>query len=565
MYTITYGSRRDKGLVRQENQDQIISFDSSVFGQVFLLADGMGGHEGGAIAANMAITGFKQHFQTLSTKLPLRESLVEAARLTNLDIYEKGNEKDGGSSNSLRMGSTLVLCVLSGGRYIVAHAGDSRCYVFSNGILNRLTKDHTAVQKMVDAGILSPEDAKNHPDASVLTRAFGQRPAIELDISEPQSLAVDETLLLCSDGLYGYVEEAAIVAQLRQHHDPQAAADALLQLALDAGGHDNVSIFVIRAEPSSTKAVTAPDPPVEKAAFPPTPQAAAAPVPAATAPRSRLRLAWWLIGIAAVIAAGPVAAFLKPDIIPLSLREKLAAWGVPLPPPEDQAAALSASPRDQSPVPEKPVPVMDPAAAGNSASPAQPTRLSVEGTPAAAGSVGANSLGANSETSPPASQPPAAAAPEAVPVTAPSGRALVVVAFPPNSNAVFMNEVHDFVAKIHTAGFQVTEMPKQIEPNSVWRTVTANPAGFAPDRLFLSAVFLPGFEQDAARICRVVPCSQPGVPLPAGDLWMFQENFGKGGVALFAHPAAAAPPVTVPGPPAPAGAHAGSSAANPRE
>ena len=142
MYTITYGSRRDIGLVRQENQDQIISFDSSVYGQVFLLADGMGGHAGGAVAANMAITGFKRHFQTLATKLPLRESLMEAARLTNLDIYEKSNEKESGAG-ALRMGSTLVACVVSGGSYVVVHAGDSRCYVFRKGVLTRLTKDRT--------------------------------------------------------------------------------------------------------------------------------------------------------------------------------------------------------------------------------------------------------------------------------------------------------------------------------------------------------------------------------------------------------------------------------------
>lgn len=561
MYTITYGSRRDKGLVRQENQDQIISFDSSVFGQVFLLADGMGGHEGGAVAANMAITGFKQHFQTLSTKLPLRESLVESARLTNLDIYEKGNEKDGGSSNSLRMGSTLVVCVLSGGRYIVAHAGDSRCYVFRNGVLNRLTKDHTAVQKMVDAGILSLEDAKNHPDASVLTRAFGQRPAIELEISEPHSLAVDETLLLCSDGLYGYVEEAAIIAQLRQNHDPQAAADALLQLALEAGGHDNISIFVIRAEPSSTKAITAPDPPVEEAATPQALPAAAKPVPAAAiARRSRLRLAWWLIGIALVIAAVPVAAYLKPDIIPLSLREKLTAWGVPLPPPDDRAAASAAAPQDQYPVREKTAPVVEPEAAASAASPAPRSAKLAAGTPAAAGRAGANA-----ESSPPASQTPEPGAPDAVPTGTPAGRTLVVVVFPPNATAVFMNEVHDFVAKIRTGGFQVTEMPKRIEPNGVWRSIMANPAVSAPDRLFLSVVFLSGFEQDGARICRLVPCSQPGVPVPAGDHWMFQENFGTGAVALFVHPPVPAPGVTAPGPAAPAATHTGSSAANPRE
>jgi len=538
MYKITYGSRRDKGLVRQENQDQIVSFDSSVFGQVFLLADGMGGHEGGSVAANMAITGFKQHFQTLSVRFSLRDSLTEAARMTNRDIFEKSNEKDGGA-NALRMGSTLVLCVLSGGRYIVAHVGDSRCYVFRNGVLTRLTKDHTAVQKMVDAGIISPEEARNHPDASVLTRALGQRPAIELDVSEPHSLAVDETLLLCSDGLYGYVEEAAIVEALRQNSDPQAAADALLQLALDAGGHDNISLFVIRAEPASSATATEPDPPVALEAVaavkhPP------GQTPVAEGARRSRRLAFWLIGIAVLLAAAPIAAFLRPAVVPAGLREKLLAWGVQLPSvektttfsPEPGVAATRTAP--------------SPFGIGAGAEPSGTSgaaRSPVNSVAAIADSAGGDST-AGKPTPEVEGNPATASLPVHTPDPATgrplAGRKSVALVFPPVSNPGFQEETGKVASRLRAAGYPVTEVPRPVEPNNVWRSVGAS-VGSTPPPVFISAVFMAGFDQTAAEICGLVACSQPAAPLPAGDHWMFQENFGASGVALYMRPSLSGP------------------------
>jgi serine/threonine protein phosphatase PrpC len=534
-YTITYGSRRDKGLVRQENQDQLVSFDSSIFGQVFLLADGMGGHEGGAIAANMAITGFKRHFQSVSTTLPLRESLTEAARLTNLDIFEKGNETDG-SLHGLRMGSTLVLCVLSGGGYVVAHVGDSRCYVFRNGILTRLTKDHTAVQKMVDAGILSPEEASNHPDASVLTRAFGQRPSVDLEISEPQSLAADEVLLLCSDGLYGYVDEAEITDRLRRNPDPQAAADALLQLALDAGGHDNISIFVIRAEPSSSKSITVPDPP-ELPAAEAGPATAAVPavvaslkapaVSARQAPArspsarpvesgggSRMRLAWWLIGIAALLAAFPVAAFLRPQLIPASLRSRLIAMGVALP-----AEA-------NNPVAAPPVAVTDTRLAPQPTAP-----LETAPTPDSAGApVGQKPKDpmetAAAEVKPPADRLPAPVASASLSPPAPSS---VGVAHPPNADPVLMQEVGDDVKKLTAAGFDVKPLD---EPEGAWRAVAPAPRMLTADHTIV--LYRPEFEKVAERVCDQLRCNVIREVKPAE----LAINFGTGGVVLFVQPVA---------------------------
>jgi len=533
-YTISFGLHREKGPVRQENQDQILHFQSSVYGHVFIVADGMGGHEGGAIAANMAITGFKQHFLNVSLRLPLRESISEAARLTNLDIFEKSNES-GDGANQLRMGSTLVLCVIAGNSYTVANVGDSRCYSFRNGELRKRTKDHTAVQKMIDSGILSSEEARNHPEASVLTRAFGQRSEIEIDIYEPAAIAPDECLLLCSDGLYGYVDEALIVDRLQKYPDPQAAADALLQLALDAGGHDNISIFLIRVGPPGVttgiaKADTAPDPPeIELPA--PVPavassgKSAAQAAPPATA-ETRSRSGPWFLALFALIlavAASAALAFMRPDLIPGTVRDRLVAWGVrdwgvPIAKDTDTAApgppAASAPVKTPAPTPDAPKP---------------------PGTP---------SLPDSSATAPKVDPALKSPTPESTAARLPAN---VYIVYPHTGNQVFVQGIAAFRDKLTASGFKSRLSEKPIQTASaVWRLVVPDPAGFAPAQALVSAVFLPGYKNDAIEVCRIVGgCTEPMPKLIVGapDRRIVESEFAGGTVILFTHP-----PVVVPNP-----------------
>ena len=541
IHTISFGLHREKGPVRQENQDQIAHFQSSVFGYVFVVADGMGGHEGGGIAANMAITGFKQHFQSVSLHMSLRESISEAARLTNLDIFDTSNE-NGDNANPLRMGSTLVLCVVAGNFCTVASAGDSRCYSFRNGELRRLTKDHTAVQKMVDSGIISADEAKNHPEASVLTRAFGQRPDIEIDISDPFALSPDEKLLLCSDGLHGYVDEAAIAESLQKHSDPQAAADALLQLALEAGGQDNISIFVIRVDPPTRRPGTAPDPPIEAEA---NGEAAPAVVPEAepaklvssgahSSPKSGQfapgrrktgrRVALALLVLANIIAAGALIVLLRPSLIPVAVRkwlatvqapaaihDRLAVWGIIAEDPHVRAV--------DAPVPGKKAD--------------KPVETTTASDPAADTAA---------STAPVVAPPPIAE-----PVPTPD----VFIAIPKGTNDGFRGEVAGFRDRLSAAGFKplLSEIP--LLPKSVWRFVTANPATFAPSQVFIWAVFLPGFQKDAAKVCGIVICSEPSPrEVSPANRKMFEDAFAGGSIAVFVHPKVVRqerlPPVVVP-------------------
>lgn len=244
------GPKTHPGKVRSENQDRMSRFVSP-FGEVFIVADGMGGHQGGATAAMMTIEGFAAHLSNIPQGAPqdtpqdtsqgalVEEALQYAATKTNEQIFHAANSGDPATA---KMGSTVVLALVSGAQARIAHAGDSRAYLFRAGRLHRLTKDHSAVQRMLDLNLLTEAEARDHPDASVILRAFGQKPEIELEVSPPLTLQNGDGLLLCSDGLCGYVDDTEIARAIGAHENPQQIADALVELALDAGGEDNVTV-----------------------------------------------------------------------------------------------------------------------------------------------------------------------------------------------------------------------------------------------------------------------------------------------------------------------------------
>ncbi len=234
------GAASHRGTVREENQDRISRFRVPL-GEVFLVVDGMGGHRDGARAAELVIRGCEEHLREEPRSTSPAEALQRVASRTNAELYRFSSQ-----SEDHRMGATLVLLLLEGWRAIVAHAGDSRAYLMRAGDLSRLTHDHTLVQQMLDHHMLNEEEARRHPDACVVTRAFGQEPEIELEVAPPCGLRNGDRILLCSDGLCGYVKDAVIAETLARSSDAQEAADRLIELALAAGGEDNVSVQVVR-------------------------------------------------------------------------------------------------------------------------------------------------------------------------------------------------------------------------------------------------------------------------------------------------------------------------------
>jgi protein phosphatase len=234
----------EKGL-REENQDWL-SWVQSPRGELLIVADGMGGHKGGERAAKMTIEHVERHLAEAPADWPFARAVDHAVREANDAIYRLAQS---GDPEMDRMGSTVVVALVADGKVQVGHVGDSRAYLFRNGHLTPLTRDHTSVQQMVDAGMLTLEQARSHPDAHILNRAVGSRPHVDVEVGSPVRLEKGDALLLCSDGLSGFVTDDEIARVLREQPDVQRVPGALAALALTSGGSDNVTVQFARFGP----------------------------------------------------------------------------------------------------------------------------------------------------------------------------------------------------------------------------------------------------------------------------------------------------------------------------
>jgi len=237
------GARSETGYVRDENQDRM-GWSRAPFGDVYIVSDGMGGMGDGALAAELTVQALQRHLGAV--RFARRNSVRRAFAAANEAVYARAHGEGGGTPG---MGATAVAVLLRNASIMVAHVGDSRAYLLDRaGQCQRLTKDHSLVQRLVDRGVLSPAQAQTHPDAGVIERAVGHAPGVEVDISPWLPLRHGDRILVCSDGLCGYAQDAEIAAVLRAHVNPQEAADRLVELALAKGGEDNITVQVIRYE-----------------------------------------------------------------------------------------------------------------------------------------------------------------------------------------------------------------------------------------------------------------------------------------------------------------------------
>lgn len=224
------------GKIRASNQDS-----GSVGNHLFLVADGMGGHAGGDVASALAI----RHLVGLDRAY---ENVDEAREVLYRGILDAGKElsKSVAEHPELTgMGTTLSAMVRVGDQVVVAHIGDSRIYLLRDGVLQQITADHTFVQRLVDSGRITPEEAAVHPRRSVLMRVLGDvdvEPEIDTHVLET---APGDRWLLCSDGLSGYVAEREIAEILLTTDDPEEACDKLIQASLAEGAPDNVTAVVV--------------------------------------------------------------------------------------------------------------------------------------------------------------------------------------------------------------------------------------------------------------------------------------------------------------------------------
>ncbi len=235
------GSLSDVGRERSENQDSVGYFQTSDGRwSLFLVCDGMGGHAGGQRASQLAVEVIGRAFGQLVETRGIGEALERAIVAANTAIFNEASE----NPTLKGMGTTCVAVVTGGGEALFAHVGDSRIYRIRPRSVEQLTKDHTAVQRMVDGGLLTEEEAREHTESNVLARCLGVRETVQPELRGPEPVLPGDRLLLCSDGLTGLVEDE-IIAAIASMYPPQEAVSKLVELANDHGGHDNISVQLV--------------------------------------------------------------------------------------------------------------------------------------------------------------------------------------------------------------------------------------------------------------------------------------------------------------------------------
>jgi len=231
-FTITYGAVTHVGQVRTSNEDSLLADNN-----VFMVADGMGGHNAGEVASLMAV----DHLREAASGIIAETDLVQALENANEVIYAES------MTNHLHhgMGTTLAaMVVLENNNIVVAHVGDSRVYMWHEGALSRLSKDHSYVQELVDEGIVSIEEARTHPRRNIVTRALGIDADVEIE-ANTFPVTVGAWYVLCSDGLVDEISDADIAKVLARCTSPHEASQALVDAANAAGGRDNITVIVV--------------------------------------------------------------------------------------------------------------------------------------------------------------------------------------------------------------------------------------------------------------------------------------------------------------------------------
>jgi PPM family protein phosphatase len=239
---IAVGASTDVGMIRQGNEDNFFAEADERRG-VFVVADGMGGHAAGEVASEMAVQIIARHLLALTSAVEdgANTLVSKAMQDANRAIFERmlaETDKQG-------MGTTASVMVLSDKGYLIGQIGDSRVYLLRDGALTQITKDHSYVQEQVDAGLLTPEQARYHPYSNVITRCVGASDQVEADIYTGQ-VRVGDVFLLASDGLTGMVDDRRLQALLLARSGPGRIVDSLIAEANGRGGLDNITAIVIQ-------------------------------------------------------------------------------------------------------------------------------------------------------------------------------------------------------------------------------------------------------------------------------------------------------------------------------
>ena len=248
MLDIDFGEHSDIGKVRDTNEDShghvapANTAQARSQGWLFVLADGVGGHERGEVASRIAVDCLVAGFRASRAGEPHTELLPRLAQQANLAVYEAGRAAAPGGA---RMATTLVACALRHDRAVIAHVGDSRCYLVRRNRATLLTSDHTVANEHVRLGLISASEAAQSSNRHRLLRSLGNDLFVNVDVNQTQVIPGD-VLLLCCDGMHGALEADDMARLVTPHGDLHEAARQLVALANERDGSDNISVQLIR-------------------------------------------------------------------------------------------------------------------------------------------------------------------------------------------------------------------------------------------------------------------------------------------------------------------------------
>ncbi len=236
-------ARTDIGKARDMNQDYYYIPSSENDLQIYILADGMGGYNGGEIASKLAVQTVREYIENNfdkieHTKEEILNMIKKSMENANSVVYEESKKDD----NLQGMGTTLDVCFIYNNKIYIGHVGDSRVYLIRKEIARKITKDHSYVQQLVEDKKITREEAEHHPKKNMLLKALGCTSYVEPDI-RARNIEKDDIFLMCSDGLTNMVEESKMYEVVEQYKEK--APEILVNLANDAGGYDNITVITI--------------------------------------------------------------------------------------------------------------------------------------------------------------------------------------------------------------------------------------------------------------------------------------------------------------------------------
>ena len=238
------GILSDVGNVRKTNEDSVGYFEGSDI-DIYVVADGMGGHNAGEVASQLATKVIMEYIKQNHNSLEMKEVLTEGIKCANKKIYDAASQSD-----SLKgMGTTITICFKKQNKMVVANVGDSSCYIIDNKRkLLKITRDHSLVQQLLDNGTITEESARTHPNKNIITRALGTNEIVEVDLFDVDLTNVIKCIL-CTDGLTNdvtYSEMYDII--IKNENNNTSSCKMLVDLGKSKGGRDNISVIVFEGE-----------------------------------------------------------------------------------------------------------------------------------------------------------------------------------------------------------------------------------------------------------------------------------------------------------------------------